>query len=309
MQEQLVLGIDIGGTNIAFSLVNKNGELLAEQCIKTASIKNPKELPGIIKNQINSSVITAIGIGAPSSNYFSGVIENAPNLNWGEDIPLVQYFEDVFKVKTVLTNDANAAAIGEQVFGVAKGMTDFAVITLGTGLGAGVVINNALVYGKFGTAGEYGHVIIEENGRNCGCGRIGCLETYCSTTGFLRSVKELEHKDKSSSLINSDKNYAAEEIFEFAINGDVFCNYVVDYTAQKLGLALANFAAFSNPEAFILFGGIAQNGEFFREKVEASMNKNLLNLYQGKTKVLTSSLHNKNAAILGSAALAFKEIA
>lgn len=308
MQNQKVLGIDIGGTNIAFSLVDQHGELTYENCIKTSSIKDGKELSKVVSNQISTKEISAIGIGAPGSNFFTGKIENAPNLNWGTNVPLKHYFESEFKVKTVLTNDANAAAVGEQVFGVAKGMTDFVVITLGTGLGAGVVINNELVYGKYGTAGEYGHVIVEEKGRYCGCGRHGCLETYCSTTGFLRSVKELVNEDKQHSLIRLNTNYTAERIFDLAANGDTFCTYVIEYTAQKLGLALANFAAFSNPEAFILFGGIAQNGNYFKSRVEEYMNNNLLNLYQGKVKILTSSLHNKNAAILGAAAIAFKEI-
>lgn len=307
MPEKRVLGIDIGGTNIAFGLVTKNGQILEEFNVKTASIKEPSTLPEIIKNYIGNSQITAVGIGAPSSNYFTGRIENAPNLNWGENIPLANYFEKEFKVKTILTNDANAAAVGEQLFGVAKGMTNFVSITLGTGLGSGIIINNELVYGNNGTAGEYGHVIIEKNGRLCGCSRKGCLETYCSTTGFLRSVKELAHTSKKDSKLLND-SYSPESIFRHAEEGDVFANYIVDYTAEKLGFSLANFAAFSNPEAFILFGGIAQNGEFFRKKVEQYMNQNLLNLYQRKTKVLTSALHNKNAAILGAAAIAFKEI-
>lgn len=307
MQEKLVLGIDIGGTNIAFGLVTEGGEIIHEFNIKTNSIKKPSNLPQIIKNQLDNLNFEAIGIGAPSSNYFTGEIESAPNLNWGENIPLVKFFENAFNIKTVLTNDANAAAIGEQRFGAARGMTDFVSITLGTGLGSGIVINNQLIYGKNGTAGEYGHVIVEENGRQCGCGRKGCLETYCSTTGFLRSVKELGKNNKETSALFHTDNLTAEYVFECAENGDDFANYVVDFTAQKLGLALANFSAFSNPEAFVLFGGIAQNGVFFKNKVEKHMKDNLLNLYQSKVEVLTSSLHNKNAAILGAAAIAFKE--
>ena len=300
----LTLGIDIGGTNIAFGIVNQLGEIVFEANISTKSVKNPALLPELINAHIQDFKIESIGIGAPSSNTYSGMIENAPNLNWGPNIPIVQHFQDYFKLTTKLTNDANAAAVGEKLFGAAKDFSDFVVITLGTGLGAGIFINNSLFNGKFGTAGEFGHVMVENNGRPCGCGRKGCLETYCSATGMLKSIQLLAHVDKEKSDIPNMENPKPEDIFKAAQSGDAFAEKIVDFTAEKLGYWLANFTCFSNPEAFILFGGIAKNGAYFREKVNHYTQINLLNLYQGKVKVKSSELHLKNAAILGAAAYA-----
>lgn len=302
MNKELTLGIDIGGTNIAFGVVNEIGEIIYEANIATKSVKQPELLPELIDAYIKDYKISNIGIGAPSSNTYSGMIENAPNLNWGTNIAIVDHFEEYFKLPTKLTNDANAAAVGEKLFGAAKDFTDFIVITLGTGLGAGIFINNEIFNGKFGTAGEFGHVMVEENGRICGCGRKGCLETYCSATGMINSIKLLDHEEKVSSSLISMEAPKPEDIFNSALKGDVFAEKIVDFTAEKLGYWLANFACFSNPEAFILFGGIAKNGEYFREKVNYYTQANLLNLYHGKLQVKSSELHLKNAAILGAAA-------
>ena len=209
---------------------------------------------------------------------------------------------------TQLTNDANAAAEGEKLFGVAKSMKNFVVITLGTGLGSGIYINNNIVYGAHGLAGEFGHIRIIPNGRNCKCGRKGCLETYASSTGIIRSFNENINEFKSTSSLSKIKNLTSKDIFKHAENGDAFSIYLVNYTAEILGSALADFASFSDPEAFILFGGIAQSGEYFRNRVEKNFKKNLLNIYKNKTQILTSTLHSKNAAILGNAASVFKTL-
>lgn len=304
MHTDLTLGIDIGGTNIAFGIVTPDGEILKEGNLKTKDIRDPALLPELIEEQIKEFTINNIGIGAPSSNTYSGMIENAPNLKWGVNIPIVEYFENYFKIPTKLTNDANAAAVGEKLFGSAQPFTEFVVITLGTGLGAGIFINNEIFNGKFGTAGEFGHVMVEYNGRNCGCGRKGCLETYCSATGMINSITLLDHAKKNDSHLLKLDQATPQDIFEAAEKGDEFAAHIVDFTAEKLGYWLANFACFSNPEAFVLFGGIAKNGENFRQKVEHYMQQNLLNLYHNKVKVICSELHHKNAAILGSAAYA-----
>ncbi|SFT43191.1 glucokinase [Lishizhenia tianjinensis] len=304
MQTDLTLGIDIGGTNIAFGLVNQEGEIVFEGNLSTAEVRNPSLLPELIEEQTQNYTFREIGIGAPSSNTFSGMIENAPNLRWGVNIPIVEYFENYFKVPTKLTNDANAAAVGEKLFGAAKDFSEFVVITLGTGLGAGIFINNEIFNGKFGTAGEFGHVMVDKDGRPCGCGRKGCLETYCSATGMLRSIDLLTSPHKANSPLVELENPNPLDIFNAAQQGDQFAEYIIDFTAEKLGYWLANFACFSNPEAFILFGGIAKNGEYFRQKVDHYTQANLLNLYQGKVQVLSSELHHRNAAILGAAAYA-----
>lgn len=304
MQTDFTLGIDIGGTNIAFGLVNNDGEIVYEGNLKTSEVRNPALLPELIEEKLKDHHFNNIGIGAPSSNTFSGMIENAPNLKWGVNIPIVEYFENYFKLPTKLTNDANAAAVGEKLFGAAKDFSEFVVITLGTGLGAGIFINDKVFDGKFGTAGEFGHVMVEKEGRPCGCGRKGCLETYCSATGMVKSIALLNPPNKDSSPLLTLTSPTPQDIFKAAENGDQFAEEIVEFTAEKLGYWLANFACFSNPEAFVLFGGIAKNGENFRQRVDNHTQKNILNLYQGKVKVLSSELHHKNAAILGAAAYA-----
>ena len=307
--KKLALGIDIGGTNTAFGLVDINGIILFEESQPTKSFPTPLDLihylynhPEINKN--NDSII-GIGIGAPNGNHFTGTIEYAPNLDWKGIIPLQTLFEQQFKKPTQLTNDANAAAVGEKVFGAAKEFKNFVTITLGTGLGSGIYIDNKLVYGAHGIAGEYGHIRVIPNGRTCKCGRLGCLETYVSATGVVRGIKELKSSNSHSSEIQTIENPNAKDVFRLAKNGDAFCQEIIEYTAEILGSSLADFAAFSDPEAYILFGGIAQSGALFANKVKEAMERNILNIYKDKIIIAISTLHDKNAAILGNAATIF----
>lgn len=307
---KLALSIDIGGTNCVYGLVNKHGEILYENTIETIKFEKAINFVEflnsdkvIISNKIN---IVGIGIGAPNGNHFTGEIQFAPNLPWEKGIiPIKSYFESIFKIPAILTNDANAAADGEKLFGTAKNLENFVVITLGTGLGSGIYVNNEILYGAYGLAGEFGHIRINQNGRKCKCGRNGCLETYASSTGLVKSFEEFKTKF-TNSILQQEKEISAKSIFTHAKNGDEFAIFLVDYTAKILGNALADFTAFSDPQAFILFGGIAQSGEYFRKLVEDYFNANLLDIYKNKVQILTSNLHYNNAAILGNAASVFK---
>lgn len=309
MTEQVALGIDIGGTNTAFGLVNQEGKVVFEQSVKTKSFLEPIDLVESIYStlQANSHFesILGIGIGAPNGNTFTGNIEFAPNLLWKGIVPIAQLFENKFNRPTLLTNDANAAAVGEHLFGVAKDLSDFVLITLGTGLGSGIFIKGELVVGHQGLAGEFGHIRVVPNGRLCGCGRLGCLETYVSSTGVVRSVAELSSPHKAFSSLMRKEEVNAYEIFQEAKKGDEFSEEIIDFTAETLGSALADFAAFSNPSAYILFGGIAQSGNLFAEKVKFYLEKHALKIYQNSIEVRVSNLHDKNAAVLGTAASLF----
>lgn len=313
MNKNYTLGIDIGGTNTKFGLVDAEGHVMREDHVSTPEYATANELIleifDWVKLNLKGHTLLGIGIGAPSANFFTGCIEYAPNLRWKGIIELKKITEDIFKCETVVTNDANAAALGEMMYGCAKGLTDFVEITLGTGLGSGIICAGKLLYGHDGMAGEYGHISIDPNGRDCGCGRKGCLETYASSTGVTRSIKLLEHPSKSTSNLFLLEHPSAKDVFELATKeNDEFSNYIIDYTAQILGFSLANFAAFSNPSAYVLFGGIAQSGQYFLDKVKTEMERNMLINYQGKVTILLSALHDRNAAVLGSAALAFQEI-
>ena len=309
MAEHFALGIDIGGTNTAFGLVDKQGNVIIEKNIATTDFEKPEELvqeiyKELIKTHSIDSII-GIGIGAPNGNHFTGNIEYAPNLKWKGIIPLAQLFEDTFHKPAILTNDANAAALGEMLFGNAKDLKHFVTITLGTGVGSGVIIDGKLVYGEDGFAGEYGHIRVIPNGRLCGCGRKGCLETYASSTGVVRSITEIESENKIKSSLLKIEHPTAKNVFDEAKNGDLFANEIVNFTAQILGSALADFACFSNPKAYVLFGGIAQSGDEFAEKVKFHLEENALKIFQNKIEIRISALHGKNAAVLGSAASMF----
>lgn len=310
--KELALGVDIGGTNVAIGLCDSAGNIHFETNLSTRNIETPEGVVDLISNyiaelNINKHLI-GIGVGAPNGNYLTGCIDFAPNLPWKGKIELAKLFENKFKKRTFLTNDANAAALGEMIFGQARNYKDFVVITLGTGLGSGIVINGELIYGADALAGEYGHIRVKHNGRLCGCGRKGCLETYVSSTGVVRSINEMvsEHRE-SSHLIGLD-NPSAKDVFEASQNGDKFALHIIDYTAQILGSALADFACFSNPEAYILFGGIAQSGQDFADKVKQYMEENILNIYSNRIDVKSSALHDKNAAILGAASLVWSHL-
>lgn len=307
MVKHVALGIDIGGTNTAFGLVSREGEVVFEESVATRQFDEPADLVEYIHQRVSASdhfgLILGIGIGAPNGNAFSGNIEFAPNLTWKGVVPIAALFEDRFHRPAILTNDANAAAIGEHLFGCAKDLKDFVTITLGTGLGSGIFINGELVVGHQGFAGEYGHIRVAPGGRLCGCGRKGCLETYASSTGVVRSITELESEHHSTSGLTVD--HSAQAVFEAAEKGDGFAQEIVDFTAETLGSALADFAAFSNPQAYILFGGIAQSGESFARKVKAALEKNALKIFQNSIEIRISHLHDKNAAVLGTAASLF----
>ncbi len=319
MSKQLAIGIDIGGTKTSFGFVDQEGKILLKDSILTTDFPDPKDLVNKISEIIiqqladrqlptANHMLAGVGIGAPNGNYFHGTIENAPNLKWKGIVHLANYFSEKLKIPAVLTNDANAAALGEMYFGGAKGMKDFIFITLGTGLGSGIVVNGRLVYGHDGFAGELGHTIIIQHGRQCGCGRKGCLEQYCSATGIVKTYLEILKSENPNILNNLDiGKITAKTIFEKALNGDEAAFYAFNYTGELLGFALANSVAYTSPEAIFLFGGLVQAGEILFNPVILSFEKNLLNNYRGKVKILPSSLPENDAAILGAASLIWNE--
>ncbi|PHR30826.1 MAG: glucokinase [Fluviicola sp.] len=308
---EIALGVDIGGTNTAFGLCDKNGGISHEASFPTTDFETAEELVEAIYNHLKErdlvESILGIGIGAPNANYYSGNIEFAPNLSWKGVTPIAQLFERKFDLPTLLTNDANAAAIGEMVYGNARDLSHFVTITLGTGLGSGIIIDGNLVYGHDGFAGEYGHIQVVPDGRSCGCGRNGCLETYASATGVVRSITELSSSQKESSKLMERDDIQAHEVFDFAKAGDPFAKEIIDFTASTLGKALANFSCFSSPQAYVLFGGIAQSGLEFASLVKNHMEEHMLSIYKNKIDVRISSLHDKNAAVLGAASLVWNE--
>ncbi len=309
MKQKLVAGIDIGGTNTTFGLVDAKGKILLKKSIATEKFPLPEELVVAVCKQIDKAfatlskkyVLAGVGIGAPNGNYFNGCIVFAPNLKWKGIVPIAKMFEKTLKVKAVLTNDANAAAIGEMMFGGAKGMKDFIFVTLGTGLGSGIVVDGEMVYGHDGFAGELGHVIMFPEGRRCGCGRVGCLETYCSATG-IATTYSLNKKEAKS--VKHDSKF----IYKKALKGDKNAIEAFNYTGDVLGLALANSVAYTSPQAIFLFGGLALAGNLIFKPTIESFERNLLNIYKNKIKILPSQLKENDAAILGAASLIWKEL-
>lgn len=317
MEKPYVVGMDIGGTNTVFGIVDSRGNVLASDSIKTQSYLTIEEYVEAIRSKLLPMIesfggvekIKGMGVGAPNGNYYNGTIEFAPNLPWKGVIPLAALFEEAIGVPTALTNDANAAAIGEMTYGAARGMKDFIMITLGTGVGSGIVINGQLVYGHDGFAGELGHVIVRrEGGRPCGCGRKGCLETYCSATGVARTARELLVARSEPSLL---RNIPAEEIvskdvYDAAVKGDKLAQEIFEFTGRILGEALADFIAFSSPEAIVLFGGLAKSGDYIMNPIKKALDDNVLKIFAGKTKILVSELKDADAAVLGASALGWE---
>lgn len=316
MEKPYVVGMDIGGTNTVFGVVDSRGNVLATDSVKTQQYSDVneyvdavcKKLLPLVQKVGGASKIKGLGIGAPNGNYYNGNIEYAANLPWKGIIPLAAKFEEQLGIPTALTNDANAAAIGEMTYGAARGMKDFIMITLGTGVGSGIVINGQLVYGHDGFAGELGHVTVKEDGRLCGCGRKGCLETYCSATGVARTAREFLVARSEPSLL---RNIPAEEIqskdvYEAARKGDKLALDVFKFTGEILGKALANFIAFSSPEAIVLFGGLAKSGDYIMKPIQQAMDDNVLPVFKGKTKLLLSQLKDADAAVLGASALGWE---
>lgn len=318
MDKQYVVGIDIGGTNTVFGVVDARGTILYSAAIKTGIYPNiddyvtdlAKGLDLVINQAGGREKIKGIGVGAPNGNYFTGSIEFAPNLPWKGKIPLAQLIsEKLGGIPVTLTNDANAAAIGEMTYGVARGMKDFIVITLGTGVGSGIVIGGNLVYGSDGFAGELGHVIVRRNnGRLCGCGRTGCLEAYTSATGVARSAREaLDLTSEETCLRELDPDtITSKDVFDAAMKKDRVALEIFEKTGTMLGEAFANFVAFSSPEAIILFGGLAKAGDLLLEPIKRAMDKNMLKVFAGKTKLLVSQLKESDAAVLGASALGWE---
>ena len=310
-----VIGLDLGGTNSVFGIVDSRGDIKVTTAIKTQGYKNVEdyvkasvEALQIIIDQVGGiDNIKAMGIGAPNGNYYNGTIEFAPNLEWGRYgvCPLADRFSKALGIPVALTNDANAAAIGEMTYGVARGMKNFIVLTLGTGVGSGIVVNGQLVYGCDGFAGELGHVIVIENGRPCGCGRRGCLEAYCSATGVARTARELlATTEEPSSLreLNPDE-ITSYDVSMAAEKGDKLALDVYAFTGKLLGEACANFAAFSSPEAFIFFGGLTKAGNLIMDPIKKAYDERVLNIFKGKAKFLISGLEGSSAAVLGASAV------
>lgn len=312
-----VIGIDMGGTNTVFGVVDARGVVLASDSIKTRKHSNIDdyidelytETMRVVRSIDAEGKIFGIGVGAPNANYFTGVIEDGVNLPWPTPVPFARKITEKFGITCAITNDANAAAIGEMTYGVARGIKDFIMITLGTGVGSGIVINGQLVYGHDGFAGELGHVIVKRNnGRLCGCGRSGCLETYCSATGVARTAREfLELSDQPSLLreIPVDE-ITSKDVYDAATKGDQLAKEIFEYTGRILGEALADFTVFSSPEAFVLFGGLAKSGEMLLRPVRDAMEKNMLGCFKNKVKVLLSELKEADAAVLGASALGWE---
>ncbi|MEI7676060.1 MAG: ROK family protein [Bacteroidales bacterium] len=317
MEKPYVIGIDMGGTGTKFGIVDTKGTILGQGSIATPDYPEINDyidalyegLLPLIEEVGGFSQIRGIGIGAPNGNFYKSSIEFAPNLPWKGVIQLGDLLKAKFQLPSAVTNDANAAAIGEMTYGVARGMKNFIIITLGTGVGSGIVINGDLVYGHDGFAGELGHTTIRRtNGRLCGCGKKGCLETYASATGVARTAREIiETSDEKSSLRSLDiDKITSKDVYDAAIAGDSVAAEIFRTTGNILGEAFADFVAFSAPEAIVVFGGLAQAGELIMKPIREGLDNNVLPLWRGKIKVLPSELKASDAAILGAGALGWE---
>ena len=318
MTKPYVVGIDVGGQTTKLGIVDARGNVLEQSVIRTDNHTDAKLFIADLAKAVNELIeisggkdkIRGIGVGAPNGNYYTGKIVSAPNLAWGRsEVDFANMLSNETGIPVALTNDANAAAVGEMTYGAARGMKHFIMITLGTGVGSGIVINGEVVYGYDGFAGELGHTISEKtNGRPCGCGRNGCLETYASATGVARTAREiLETTDKDSLLRKLDINkISSKDVYDAAIQGDEVALEIFRFTGKILGESLANFVAFSAPEAVILFGGLTKAGDLIKNPIIEHMNLNMLDLWKDNVKVIFSELKESDAAILGASALAWE---
>jgi len=318
VQEKLAIGIDIGGTGTKYGIVDRDGNVLFSGEMSTKKHKEIEpyidelhdHLHVLIEKAGGLDRMLGIGVGAPNGNYYSGTIEYAPNLPWKGILPLAKMMSEKFRLPVTLTNDANAAAIGEMMYGAAKGMKDFIMITLGTGVGSGIVANGELIYGHDGFAGELGHTIVIPDGRlHEGTGKKGSLESYASATGVrLTSLELLENSNEESLLRSVNKDdLDSKAVYEAAIKGDKLALEIFDYTGKILGLALANAVMFSSPEAIILFGGLTKAGDLILKPTRKNMEENLIQVFQNKVKILVSHLKESDAAILGASALVWEK--
>ena len=311
------IGLDLGGTNAVFGIVDGMGNIVEHTSIKTQEYDTAeafvdaavKALMPIIDKVGGINTIEGMGIGAPNSNFYDGTIAYAPNITWAHDcvVPFAKMFNERLSIPVSITNDANAAALGEMAYGVAKGMKNFIMITLGTGVGSGIVINGQMVYGSDGLAGELGHVIMRrKNGRLCGCGRNGCLEAYCSATGVARTAREFLENCEEPSLLREMKpeDITSLEVSKAAAKGDALALRVYEFTGKMLGEACADFATFCSPEAFVFFGGLTKAGDLLMKPLLKSYTENVMGIFRGKAKFLISSLDGAGAAVLGASAIA-----
>lgn len=318
MAQELVIGIDVGGQTTKCGVVDARGTVLAQTVIRTDTYSEVEHyiselaeaLNRIIKEAGAEGLIRGIGVGAPNGNYYTGDVENAVNITWGgaKTIHFAKLLsEQMNGIPVSLTNDANAAAMGEMTYGAARGMKNFIMITLGTGVGSGIIINGEMVYGHDGFAGELGHTCaVRHNGRQCNCGKTGCLETYCSAVGVARTAREwLDMSDEPSSLRSLDR-ITSKDVYDAAKEGDKMALKIFDFTGTLLGRSFSDFIAFSAPEAIVLFGGLARAKDFLRGPIEKAMNDNVLPLWKNKVKLVFSQLKESDAAILGASALAWE---
>lgn len=304
------IGVDIGATGTKIGLADENGNITAKAKFKTYAFETADNYVQFLSSEIYKlilqapeSKISGIGIGAPNANYYTGCIEEAPNLPWKGTIRLVEKLRQNFHTNVVMTNDANAAALGEKIYGKAKGLSEFLIVTLGTGVGSGFVTKGEIIYGSTGFAGELGHTIVVRNGRQCNCGRKGCLETYCSATGMVRTMREWLNEGKKS-VLATKQDFNSEDIYNAAINGDETAAAVFDYTGDLLGFQLAQAVAITSPSRIFLFGGPAAAGNLILQPTVDSFNRNILNIFKHTVKIEISGLNDdSNAAILGAAAL------
>ena len=318
MNSSYVVGIDVGGQTTKLGVVDARGTVLAQTVIRTDTYSDiepyiaelAEALNKIIKESATEGLIKGIGVGAPNGNYYTGTIENAVNLSWGgtKTIQFTKLLSEAMNgLPVALTNDANAAAVGEMTYGAARGMKNFIMITLGTGVGSGIVINGDVVYGHDGFAGELGHVTaVRNNGRSCNCGKTGCLEAYASAIGMARTAREWLELTDEPSLLRSLDNITSKDVYEAAKEGDKLALKVFAFTGKMLGRSFADFIAFSAPEAIVLFGGLARAKEFLLGPMEDAMNANVLPLWKNKVKIVFSQLKESDAAILGASALAWE---
>lgn len=318
MDKPYVVGVDVGGQTTKIGVVDRRGNIINQTVITSkygageadVFIKSVCDTIKLLASTVGLDSIQGIGIGAPNANYYTGTIEDAANLAWAKGVTIHigrDVSEGLGGIPVTVTNDANAAAVGEMTYGAARGMKNFIMITLGTGVGSGIIINGELVYGHDGFAGELGHVTaVRHNGRPCGCGKTGCLETYCSATGVARTASEWLELSDEPSLLRDVENITSKDVYEAAQKGDAIALKIFEYTGKKLGEAFADFVAFSAPEAIIVFGGLARAGEFIFKPIRESMEANMVSIWKGnKVKVLPSALKESDAAILGASALAW----
>jgi len=315
--KEVVAGIDIGGTNTVLGLVEKTGNIIAEGNLKTMDYPDIHDFVSALDTTIKEMIeanpgfkLAAIGIGAPNANYHRGTIELAPNLAWKGIVPIAELIKKKVDVEVAITNDAKAAAIGEMLFGGAKKMKNFIILTLGTGLGSGIVINGEVLYGHTGFAGELGHTTIVPGGRDCGCGRQGCFETYGSASGLVRTVFNLlsEMKEESTLRDIPPSQLTSKMIADAAAENDPIALEALDYTAEMIAFGIANAIGFSSPEAVFLFGGLAQAGELLFSPIREYVNQKVMPVYKGTVKILASGIPENNAAVAGAAALAWNEL-